>query len=302
MFSLLRVVKFALQDIVRNFSLSFMTVLILILMLLSVNTLVIIRVLTNEASESVKKQIDVSIYFDHTADDKKITEVKEYISLFPEVLDSTFLTKEEVLVQFKEQHKDNTEIIASLDELGDNPLGATLIVRTREPSDYKKIIEALRVPEYENIIEAKTFGDTEKAIERIDIITKNVEKFGLGLSLLFALIAFLIIFNTIRVAIYTERVEISIKKLVGATNWFIRGPYLVEAFIFTVVSVVITAGIVIFSLSYLDSYTAVVFQRSNILSEYFHLHQWLLIGAESTIVLILTSFSSLLAMGRHLKV
>jgi cell division transport system permease protein len=302
MFSIFRVIKFAFQDIIRNFSLSFMTVLILILMLLSVNTFIIIRVFTNEASQAIKKQIDVSIYFDHTADDKKIKEVKDYVTLFPEVIETIFLTKEQVLTQFKEQHKDNVEIVASLDELGDNPLGATLILRTREPGDYQKIIDALRVPEYENIIEAKTFGDTEKAITRIDTITRNVERFGLGLSLLFALIAFLIIFNTVRVAIYTERVEISIKKLVGATNWFIRGPYLVEALIFTIVSIAITAGIVIFALRFLDPYATVVFQRSGILMDYFKIHLLVLTGIQFGVVLVLTALSSLLAMGRHLRV
>lgn len=296
-----RVTKFAFQDIVRNFSLSFMTILILILMLLSINTLVVIRVLTFEATQSIKEQIDVSIYFDYTATDEQVEEVKSYLKSFPEVKDTIFYTKEEVLEQFKEQNKDNPEIIASLNELGNNPLGPTLIVKTRDTGDYNKIIEALDVPEYENVIEAKTFANTEKAIERINIITSNLEKFTFVLSGLFALIAFVIIFNTIRVSVYTQRMEISIKKLVGATNWFIRGPYLIEAIVFSLSSVIFALTFVFMSIQVIEPYIRLVFQRGNILTNYFNSNIIMLFAVQFVVVFLLTAFSSFLAMRRYLR-
>jgi len=239
MLSTLRIIKFAIQDIYRNLSLSIMTILILVLMMLSINTVITVNVLTNQASLSIKDQIDVSVYFSDTASDKEIEEVIEYISAFTEVNETNFYTRDEVLEQFRRQHEGNEGIIAALDELDQNPLGATLVVKTSEPQYYQKIIKALSVPEYENIIEAKTFGDTEKAIERIDIITNQVEKFSIALATIFGVIAFLIIFNTIRVSVYSQRIEISIKKLVGATNWFIRGPYIINAIIFSFISTAI---------------------------------------------------------------
>ena len=302
MLSFLRLIKFALQDIYRNFSLSFMTILILVLMLLSINTFVIINVITGEAVASVKEQIDVSVYFAHDADGDQIEEVKSYVNSFPEVIEVVYLTREEVLEDFKRQHADNSDIMTSLEELGDNPLGSTMIVKTREPQDYEKVITALTIPEYENIIEAKTFGDTQKAIERIDTITKQVEKFAAGVSILFAVIAFLIIFNTIRVAIYTQRTEISIKKLVGATNWFVRGPYLVESFIFSVISVITTYALVVLLLHILDPYVSVVFQETDILTNYYNSNTVTLILIQFGAVLLLTILSSLLAMRKHLKV
>jgi cell division transport system permease protein len=301
-YSTLRVIKFAFQDIIRNISLSLMTILILVLMLLSINTLVVIRVLTSQATMLVKDQIDVSIFFDQQATDEEVSEVRDYMTQFPEVTDSNFFSREEVLVEFRFEHADNSKVVASLDELGQNPFGPTLVVKTREPSDYIKIIEALRIPEYENIIEAKTFGDTETAIGRIDIITSHVEKFTVALSLLFAVVAFLIIFNTIRVAIYTHRTEISIKKLVGATNWFVRGPYLFEAFVFTLISVAIAWTIVLVVLGFLDPYVAVVFEQSQILTDYYNSHILLLLSSQLGAVLLLTFISSLLAMRKHLRV
>ncbi|HRH23340.1 MAG TPA: permease-like cell division protein FtsX [Candidatus Magasanikbacteria bacterium] len=296
-----RIIKFSFQDIVRNMSLSFMTVLILILMLLSINTLIIVRVLTDQSIRSVKDQIDVSIYFDPTATDEKIQEVRDFVSSLPEVTEERYLSKDEVLAEFKETYSGNTEIIDSLDELGGNPLGSTLIVKTREPKDYQKIITALSVPEYESIIEAKTFGDTETAIDRIQTITVQVERFTYALTALFAIIAFVIIFNTIRVAIYTQRTEIGIKRLVGATNWFISGPYLVESFIFTVVSVVITSVIAWFTLKFLDPYVSVIFESEAILTNYFFSHILFLIGIQFGAVFLLTLFSSMLAMRRYLR-
>lgn len=278
-----------------------MTVMILILMLLSINTLIIVRVLTDQSITMVKEQIDVSVYFHPEATDDEISEVRDYVGSFPEVEKEIFYNAEQVLEGFKENYQDNPDILASLNELGENPLGPTLIVKTREPQDYAKVIDALSVPEYENIIEAKTFGDTQKAIERIHAITTQVERFTYFLTALFAFIAFIIIFNTIRVAIYTHRTEIGIKRLVGATNWFIRGPYLIESLIFSFVSVLITFGFVHLSLGVLDPYIAVVFGQSDILASYIYGNLWYILGIEFLVVFGLTMLSSGLAMRKYLR-
>jgi len=279
-----------------------MTILILVLMLLSVNTFVIVNVITSQAVQTVKDQIDVSVYFAPDAPDAKIEEVKTFIDSFPEVTEIVYQERAQVLAQFKEQHKDNAEIMASIDELGNNPLGPTMIIKTREPQDYEKVIMALTIPEYENIIEAKTFGDTQKAIDRIHVITTQVERFTMVISVLFAIIAFLIIFNTIRVAIYTQRIEISIKKLVGATNWFVRGPYLVESFIFSIFSLVFGLILTRLSLYIVDPYITIIFQKPNILTDYYTTNLLYLILVQFFVVLFLTLISSLFAMRRHLKV
>lgn len=301
MLGFFRIIKFAFQDMARNMSLSFMTVLILVLMLLSMNTLVVVRALTSQAITSVKNQIDVSIFFDHEVSDADVEEVRAYVDSFPEVTGIQYKSRDIVLEEFRNIHASNPDILASLDELGENPLGPTMIVKTREPSDYQKIITALTVPEYETLIEAKTFADTEKAIDRIGAVTNQVEKAVFVLSGLFAIIAFFVIFNTIRVAIYTQRREITIKKLVGATNWFVRGPYVVEAFIFSVISVCITAVVIFFAAGLLDPYIAVIFGEDRFLTQYFSSHIMVIAGLQFLGVLILTIATSGLAMRRYLR-
>ena len=302
MYSFLRIIKFALQDMVRNIGLSFMTIFILILMLLSMNTLLFIRLVTNEATASIRDQIDVSVYLSSEANGEEVDEVFTFIASLPEVTQAIFKSEEEVLAEFRELYQDNADILSSLDELDENPLGATIVVKTASPADYGTVIEALSVPEYETIVESKTFTDTQGAIEKIDVITTNVERFSAALTAFFGIIAFLIIFNTVRVAIYTQRIEISIKKLVGATNWFVRGPYVVESIFFSILSTGIAIGIVYLSIGFLDPYVGVVLGNSAFLTNYYLSHILSLAGLQFGIVFFLTLLSSMLAMRRYLRV
>lgn len=302
MISFWRVVKFAFQDMGRNLGMSFMTVFILILMLLSFNVLWSVEVLTKQAVSAVKNQINVSLYFSASAEDKKVEDVKSYLAGFPEVVQINLLTREQVLESFKTRHSLSPEVLSALDELGSNPFGPTIIVKTQEPGDYKKIIEALNAPEYENLIESKSFDEHGEAIDKIQNITNRIEGAGMGLTILFALISFLVIFNTVRVAINSQRFEIGIKRLVGASNWFIRGPYLIESVVLTLASVGVTAIIIKFALKWVDKYLAVVFSDGFSLTNYYNSHILYVFGVQIVAVLVLTILSSSLAMRRQLKV
>lgn len=296
-----RIVKFALQDIGRNLSLSFMTVLILVLMLLSINTLLVVRVLTQQAVTSINNQLDVSVHFVPGAEEQDIKELEIYINSFPEVDTVTYLNAEEVLTQFKETNKNKPKILESLAQLDQNPFGASFIIKTHNPADYEKVIAALNVPEYETIIQDKDFVDTQVGITRIHNITSQVERFTLILTGLFAIISFIIIFNTVRVAIYTQRMEINIKKLVGASNWFVRGPYIIESFVFSLISTLISGVIVYFVVKAIEPQIAGIFSQTGILTNYYHSHILELALAQFGAVLALTTLTSLLAMRRYLK-
>jgi len=302
MLSFLRILKFAFQDIGRNFSLAFMTVFILVLMLLSVNVLWSLEMVTNQAVQSVKDQVDTSFYFTPKVTDKEISDVQKYINSFPEVTKISIVKKEEVLNNFKKRHKDQQETLSALAELGENPFGPTMVIKTREPKDYQKIITALDVPEYKKIIESKSYDQHESAIIKLQNITNRIEMVGLGLTLLFAAISFLIIFNTIRVAINSQRTEISIKRLVGASSWFIRGPYLIESLLFTILSIAITAVVLYFGLAWLDSYLAIIFPSGFSLTNYYKSNIFFLCTMQALVVLLLNVLSSALAMRKQLKV
>lgn len=300
--SLYRITKFALQDVVRNIGLSFTTVFILVLMLLSINTLWSLDVLTKKAVQQVRDQVTISFYLAPETTDKDVSQLKSYMTTFPEVTSLRVVNRDDVLKSFQDRHKFSPEVLSALTELGGNPFGPTITVGTRQPGDYKKIIDALSVPEYEPLIQNKSFDGNETALNRIQLITDRIESIGLGLSLLFAIIAFLIIFNMIRVSIQSQRVEISIKRLVGASNLFIRGPYWVEAGIFTILSIGATMVIVFGSLKWLDPYLSIVFSDHFSLTNYYLSNMLYLFGAQAIAVLLLTIISSGLAMRRQMKV
>lgn len=299
--SIFRVIKYALQDLGRNFGLSSMTVFILILMLLSVNILWSVDVLTQQATGLVKDQINISLYFKSETTDKNMEEVEKYLSNLPEIIQMQKVSREEVLETFKNRHKLSIEVLSALDELEENPFGPTLIIKTKEPQDYKKVLLAVDVPEYDALIETKSFEGNEEGIEKIQNITNRIEQVGFGLAVIFAIISFLIIFNTIRVAIHTQRVEISIKRLVGASTWFIRGPYIVEAFIFALFSVSLTFSIIYAVLYWVDPYLSIVFSNGFTLTNYYNLHIILLISLQFVSVLLLTFISSGMAMSKQLR-
>ncbi len=296
-----RVFKFSLLDLVRNASLATMTVIVLSLLLISVNTLLGIRVLTDAAVQSVKEKIDLSIYLKPETSGDLITKLTTDIKALPAVKSVRQITSEQALENFKSQYQDRPEIIAALNEVGTNPLGPALVVKTDDPTQYSQVITILNKEEYTPLIEDKTFADTAVAIDTLHRVTGSIEQALWGVTGIFALIAIIIIFTTIRVAIYTERIEIAVKKLVGASNWFIRGPYLVEGVILSTISVALALGAVYASAQALDPHFSPLLDQNNILTNYLRANILSLAGFEYLAALILTLGTSAIAMRKYLK-
>jgi cell division transport system permease protein len=175
------------------------------------------------------------------------------------------------------------------------------VVKTDDPKDYEKVITIISSPEIASLIEDKTFADTQTAIEKISTITSRVQQFALAISIIFGLMAVIIVFTTIRVAIYTERVEIAVKKLVGASNWFIRGPYIVESIILSIVSLVLALGVIFMSAQAIDPYILPLVGNEYLLTNYFLGHILIIVTLEFCAVAALTIFTSLIAMRQYLR-
>lgn len=296
-----RIFKFSVLDLVRNASLAAMTVVVLSLLLISVNTLLGMRVLTNAAVTSVKEKIDLSIYLKPNTSEDLVMALIADIKAIPAVRTVAPITADQALANFKSQYQDRPEIIAALNEVGTNPLGPALIVKTDDPTQYSQVITVLNQEAYSAAVEDKTFADTAAAVETLHRVTGSIEKALWGVTTIFGIIAIIIIFTTIRVAIYTERIEISVKKLVGASNWFIRGPYLVEGVILSTISVSVALGAVYASAQALDPYFSPLLGQPAILTNYLSTHILSLAGFEYLAALVLTLGTSAIAMRKYLK-
>ncbi len=298
-----RVLLFAWQSFWRNFWLSLVTITVIILTFIAINFLIVINFVTDSAINVVQDKIDVSVYFKEKVIEPQVLEVQTYLSSLPQVKEITYISQQNALQQFRERHQQDTTIIRSLEELEENPLGATLTVKAKDLSQYPEIIEILDNSQYNDLILDKNFDDHQQFIERIKVISDNIKKIGYITSIVFVIVSLLIVFNTIRVAIYTHRQEITIMKLVGATNWFIRGPFLMESIMYGLIGA--TLGLLLFypTLNIIQPYLSVFFSTENInIVEHFQQNIRYIFGIEVLIILLLTIISSAIAIRRYLRV
>ena len=231
----------ALNDLLRNVWLNIATMSIIVVALFTVTIMMAVDTIGNFALSSLQEKIDITIQFKDDANENKILEFRKDLEELQEVKSVEYISKEQALINFKESHKDNEYINQSLEELGENPLFAVLNVRAASLGQYKFIDEYIKGNEnYDDIIEKINFKENEKAINNFSVILKTVKDSIFGLAVLFIIMSILVAFNTIRLAMYTHRVEIEIMRLVGASNWFIKMPFVVEGAILGVLGCVIT--------------------------------------------------------------
>jgi cell division transport system permease protein len=300
--SFFRVIKFAFQDFFRNFWLSFVTLTILILALFSINLLIIFNIVAKSAIASIENKVNINLYFKPEINEDQILNVQRYLQSLMQIKEIEYVSKEQALENFKNKHKDNPKIIESLAEIDKNPLGASLIIRAKSTADYPVVLENLKDPQYNNMIESKDFDDHKLVIDRISGITRRVNYGVFVVALIFTLISILIIFNAIRMAIYTHREEIVAMKLVGATNWFVRAPYLLQGIIFSVFSVIITVIIIYPFLGFLQPYLGVMLESDFNIITYFNQNFAMIFGLQLLATMLLNLLSSYWAVNRYVRV
>ena len=230
--SFIRVIKFSFQDIFRNIWLSLVTVIILILALFTVNMLLVVKVIGDMTVEAVQEKIDINLYLKANANEDEILALKTKINNLNEVKSIEYISNKQALKNFKEKHQDNPEILEALRELNINPLTPTLVIKPVNLDIFDNLINRLNALD-EDIIESRNFTNYKELLEKINSITNKATEAGIFLSAIFILITILVIYNSVRVAIYTHRRQITIMKLVGASNWFIQMPYLISGLIYT---------------------------------------------------------------------
>ena len=300
---LLRILKFSLQDFLRNIWLSLVTISILVLTLVSVNVLVVFDAITGTAVKVVESKVDISVDFKSSTSEEEIKKMKDYILSLPEVAEIEYISKEEALQGFKDKHQDSQMILEVVDELAENPLGAIIRIKARSLDSYSGILQAIDRAEYNKLIASKDYYDRQEMIDKISSWTKTGETIVFVFILFFILISALIVFNTIRVAIYTHREEIGIEKLVGATNWFVSLPFIIESVIYGLIACLITLALIYPLLSLVQPYLGGFFGNGNLdIVGYFNSNFILIFGLQLLVVVVVNVVSSFVATRKYLKV
>lgn len=300
--SLLRAVKFSLQDIVRNFWLSIVTVVILVLALFSVNLLLTVRVITGSAINSIREKIDVNLYLKSEAPETQILALRAQVSNLSQVKSVVYISKAEALEAFKDKHKNDPDVLEALRQLNKNPLTPTLVIKPKQIEQYEELINGLNRID-SDIIESRNFDNPKAMLDKINGIAGKVNEVGMFVSLIFILITVLVVYNSIRVAIYTHQREIKIMRLVGASNWFIRAPYLISSVAYTLIGLAVTAVLFYPFLSILQPYLEAFFAGYNFnLLDYFSQNFIRLFLIEFLIASLINVAASSIAVQKYSRV
>lgn len=302
MLSFFRIIKFSFQDIFRNIWLSIVTITILILALFSINMLFTVKLVSQNAVVAIKNKINISLYFKADASEVMVLDVRQKVEAMPDVKEAVFISKNQALDNFRNNNKNNPEILNALKELGKNPLSPSLIITPRDFDNSAALITSLKMLE-SDAIESRDFSDNSSILEKINFITSRINEVGMFLIIIFVLTSLLVVYNAIRVAIYTHRQEIEIMRLVGASNFFIYMPYLFSAFIYALVSTLIVITSFYPFLTILQPYLEVFFMDYSVNILTYYVNNFLpIFGLQFLAIFGITMVASLLAARKYAKI
>jgi len=276
------------------------TIVVMFLSLSLVNGMFFLKGLTNFFIEEIQNRVDVSVYFNLDASEKTVLGLKEKLDELPEVKKVQYVSPEETLSEFKEKHKNDDFLIQSLEEIGTNPFSASLDIKAYNPSDYGAIVNFIENSEYKNYVEKVDYQENQKVIKNLLKTTQNIDRLVLILIILTGLTAILVAFNTLRLIIYNSREEIGIMRLVGASNWFIRGPFLVQGFIIGLISAILAFGVFGLISFLVDSRMTEILGGFS-LAEFFKDNWIFILVLDLVAAALLSCFSTVVALRKYLR-
>lgn len=302
-----RVFRAAFQNFWRNVWLSVATTVIMTITLLIVLFLYFANVFGLQVLRNVEQKVDLSVTFIENASDEQISTLAEEVERRDDVETVNVVTSEQALDIFRQRNQDKPFIEESLAELEENPLPASLFVVAKEPRFYQVIAGELSGERYSPVIDEVHFEDSRAVIDRLMIIISAIKNVGIIITVIFVVLVVLIMFNTVRLAIYSFREEIDIMHLVGASRWFIRGPFVLESVLVALSAVILASVIVYPALKAASPELQRFFFAGHAGATPFDIYQyamsnWLtVVGLQALIAVGLAVFSSLIAVQRYLK-
>ena len=273
MTELKRIIKSGFINFQRGGSVSFASVLVVTITLSVIATILFFQAVLYFSLDLIKNKVDVTIYFNVGAPENKIMSLKESLLKLAEVKDVSFSSAEDNVKKFRELHANDYSTIAALDEIGSNPLGATLNIRTKEISQYEDIANFLKsdnalASNSSDIINHSNYHNNKLVIDRLHTMISGAQKLGFLLTLFLIISSIIITFNTIRLTIFISKEEIGVMRLVGASKMRVRGPFMIEGVIYCIIATIVTL-IIFWPITAWFGYNMTEFLGLNLYSYYF---------------------------------
>lgn len=277
------------------------TLTVMLLALLVFSTLIVFNVVAVSALNSIQEKIDISVYFKTTAPEDEILRIKESLESLAEVKKVEYISRDRALEIFKEKHANDAAITQAVNELETNPLEASLNIKAKDPDKYSVVDSYLNNDSLKNYVDKVSYTQNQVVIERLAAIINVSRQAGVGLTAILAIVAILVVFNTILLAIYSNRESVEIMRLVGASNMFIRGPYIVEGILYGTISAVLCMAIMLPLAYFISPYVKILIPSMDLLS-YFTSHFFQLFAYQLLFGIGIGIVSSSIAIRRYLKI
>lgn len=302
-----RIIKAGFVNFWRNAVVSLSAIFVMTIALFVVGSTMLSSVFLDATLHMIRDKVDINVYFNADAPEEDILVLKRTLEGLPEVASVQYVSRDQAIMNFKERHANDYLMTQALEELVDNPLGAILNVKAKDPSQYEAIAKQL---EKEDIAAPATggrliynvnFNKNKVVIDKLTAITKGVERVSLAVLFVLLAIAVVITFNTIRLAIYVAREEIAVMRLVGANNSFVRGPFVVEGMMYGAVAGILATALFYPATLWLRDATDNFYGGIDLFSYYLgNLNEFF--GVLLAAGVLLGAFSSWLAVRKYLKV
>jgi len=300
-----RIITTGAVNFVRNTWLAIAAIAVMVVTL----TIVLFSLITNATFTNTIKQItskiDVSVYLKDTTNKEQTDQLLADLKKLPNVQSVKYISKDEILQKYLSENAKNQKLAGAVTQT-DNPLPATIQIKPRDLNkleDIKDYLSQAKIADLQSD-QPSYSGDRKEAIDKITHATNILQRAGVGAVLVFAVISVLIIFNTIQMAIFNRRDELTIMRLLGASTWYIRGPFVVESILYGVISAVISVGFIhslfVAARSTLEA-TSLGLLDINYAAEYFRGHFWTLLALQLLVGILIGAASSIVATQRYLK-
>lgn len=214
-------IREACRSLARNRFMTLASVSTVALSLLILGVFLLGAVNLNNMAVTLESQVEVTAFLEDELEAEEVEVIKGRIQGLDGVREVTFVSKEEALERLKQQFGERKDLLTSVEK--NNPLRNAVEVRTLDPTNVKNVVEELKA-----LPGVAKVSFKEEIIDRLFSLTKAIRLVGLAVVVLLVGATIFLISNTIRLTVFARRREISIMKLVGATDWFIRWPFVLE--------------------------------------------------------------------------
>lgn len=283
----------AVKGLQKNLLATFIAVTTVALSMIVLGSFITLAVNISNIISQVEQKVEITVWLLDTASSEDVFDLENKVRRMEEVQTVKYVSKDEALERFRDQLKSQPDLLTALEG---NPLPASLEIRLKDPKKVGVVAEKLK--SHQSIIDSIRYG--QQFVKRLFAATRILRWIGTIFISILCIASLVVIANTIRLAIFARRTEISIMKLVGATNWFIRWPFVLEG----VIQGLLGAGIAIFLFFIMNRY---VFEAVTLTFKFLNTGKPVISVAQVSSYILLAgviigAVGSMFAIRRHLKI